>query len=207
MTVRQGSLTTLLLAAFVVAGTAGCESDEAPSTGGVGASYQTLAVQLQNCASTGLDCLQAADCDDAAEQACRDDFHTCRENTRDAYRAFHEAVRACWQTKRECIRDAWSDGGGDWDAGIAAFSACRDEFHACVEVDRPIRPEPGPCMSALRTCVETDVQSAEEGSRRAAFHDCLSAAHECIVNRLPMCDGDEEPEPTDAGPAPTDAGL
>lgn len=167
---------------------AGCSSDPPrESASEVGTAYQALAVQLQNCASNGLDCYQAANCDDAAEQACRDELHACREATRDAYRAYHQAIGNCFRAKLECVHDAWSDGGATSDGGAADFQACRDQFHACVEVDRPIPAEPGPCMSGLRACVETNVQWGEDGSR-AALHDCLSEAHQCIQNRLPMCE-------------------
>jgi hypothetical protein len=168
---------------------AGCTEDEPADTTEVGSTYEALAVQLQNCASNGLDCYQAANCDEAAEQVCRDEFRACREATRDAYRAYHRAIGNCFRAKLECVRDAWTDGGATTDGGEPDFSACRDEFHACIEVDRPIPAEPGPCMSGLRECVQANVQWGEDGSR-AAFHDCLSEAHTCIQNRLPMCDLD-----------------
>lgn len=175
---RASVIAALALGASI----ASCTEDE-PEQTEVGSSFAALATQLQNCASNGLDCYQAANCDEAAEQVCRDDFRACREATRDAYRAYHQAIGNCFRAKLECVHNAWSDGGASTaDGGAAEFEACRDEFHACIEVDRPIPPEPGPCMQGLRECVQSDVQWGEDGSR-AALHDCLSEAHTCIVNR------------------------
>jgi hypothetical protein len=168
----------------------GC-ADQARSDSASGA-YQELGVQLQNCANDAITCLGAANCDDAAEQACREQFHTCREGTRAAYRTFFEAVGQCWSTKRECVagaRDAAiaNDGGAR-----SGHAACRDAFHACVDDNRPVRPGPGPCMQGLRECVQTDVQSGRR-ERRHMIHDCLGEAHQCILDRLPMCDPTEPP--------------
>lgn len=171
-------------------GMAGCTEDEptAEPTTEVGTKYEALAVQLQNCASNALACYQGASCDEAAEQACREEFQACREATRDAYRAYQQAIGNCFRTKLECVRDVWT-GSGTADGGVTDIQGCRDDFQACVEVDRPIPAEPGPCMSGLHQCVQTNVQWGEDGSR-SAFHDCLSDAHMCIQDRLPMCDDD-----------------
>jgi hypothetical protein len=183
----------------------GCGGDEGEST--AGGAYQQLGVQLQNCANDALTCLATANCDDTAEQACRDGFRTCREDTRAAYRAFFESVRQCWSTKLECVaaaRDAGDDTGGadeTADGGApSAHAVCREAFHACIDDNRPIRPEPGPCMQALRECVQTDVQTGRR-ERHRLIRDCLGEAHQCILDRLPMC-GPDEPPAEDAGTAP-----
>jgi hypothetical protein len=205
-----------LLCALGFCASCGDEPEETPTASGA---FQALAVQLQNCSSNALDCLGAANCDATQEQACRDQFRACREETRDAYRAFFEAARQCWADKRECLaaaRDAGeADASDTGDAGANACAECRAAFRGCLDDNRPIRPEPGPCMQALRECVQADAQSggvddaAVDGgesrwSRHRARHrqvrDCLSQAHECIQNRLPMC-GPDEPEPQDAGAA------
>jgi hypothetical protein len=204
---------------FVLGLCTSCGDEPQPSPSASGA-FQALAVQLQNCSSNALDCLGAANCDEAQEQACRDQFRACREETRAAYRAFFEAARQCWADKRECLAAARDAGGADAgdtaDGGTNACAACREAFHGCLDDNRPIRPEPGPCMQALRECVQSDAQSggmddaaADAGQTRSSRHrarhqqvrDCLSQAHECILDRLPMC-GPDEPEPQDAGPAP-----
>jgi hypothetical protein len=165
----------------------GCTELE-PEHTQVGATYSTLAVQLQSCASDALACHRAANCDEAAEQACRQGLRACRDTTRDAYRAFHEAVSACLLDKNECVTDAWGDAGLEGDAGSEQLAACRRELLACVEADRPIPPEPDPCMEGLRECVQARVLGGEDD--RNAFGDCLGQAHACIVNGLPTCQAD-----------------
>ncbi len=185
----------------------GCAGDGGESS--ASGAYQQLGVQLQNCANDAITCLGAANCDDTAQQACRDQFHTCRENTRAAYWAFLESVRQCWSTKMECVaaaRDAGDDSTDDGnadssDGGVpSAHAVCREAFHTCVDDNRPIRPEPGPCMQALRECVQTDVQEGHR-ERHRMIRDCLGEAHQCILDRLPMC-GPDEPPAEDAGTAP-----
>jgi hypothetical protein len=164
----------------------GCNHHDEPSSSSkdVGTAYEELAVQLQNCASNALDCVKAANCDDNAEQACRDEFKACREATRDAYHAFHDAVRDCFASARQCVQNVQDSGAADVDGGVrAAFGVCRDQFKMCVVDNKPMRPEPGPCCSALRECVQND-----ESDKR----DCFEQAHTCFVNRLPMC-GPSEP--------------
>lgn len=202
---RAAWVTSIALACGM--GVSCTEEAQAPSDDSVASSYNALAVQLQNCGNDALDCVGAANCDDAAEQLCRDQFHECRDNTRDAYRAYHEAVRACWQEKLECVREAWGDGGftpAEGDAGTP-FDACKDRFRACVAVDRPLPAEPGPCMSGLRACVEANVEWGEDGSRQA-LRDCLSETHTCIRDRIPMCGPDEPPSDDDAGAEDGDDG-
>ena len=165
----------------------GCTELE-PERTQVGTTYSALAVQLQSCASNALDCHRAANCDDAAEQACRQDLRACRDTARDAYRAFHEAVGACLHDKNECVTEAWGDAGLEGDAGGEQLAACRRELRTCVEADRPIPPEPDPCMERLRECVQARVLGDED--ERSAFGDCLGEAYACIVNRLPMCEAD-----------------
>jgi hypothetical protein len=191
----------LSMALACLLGGVGCEEEpEVANDDSVAGSYQALAAQLQNCASSALTCLQNASCDEAQEQECRDEFRACREGTRDAYRAYHEAVRVCWHDKFECVRDAWSADASTatGEAGTSAFDACKDTFRECVAADRPIPPEPGPCMSGLRACVETNVQWGEDASRQA-FRDCLGEAHACIVDRIPMCGPDDPGADDDAG--------
>jgi hypothetical protein len=174
-----------VFAALACSGLVGCSSHhEVSKSQDVQSAYEELQVQLQNCASNALDCVKAANCDDTAEQACRDEFKACRDATRDAYRAFHDAVKDCFGTARQCVENIQDSGAADVDGGVrAAFGACRDQFKMCVADNRPIRPEPGPCCSALRECVQND-----ENDKR----DCFEQAHTCFVNRLPMC-GPNEP--------------
>jgi hypothetical protein len=181
---RKLSIGTLVgvAAAIACSGLVGCNRHQEAANGEVGSKYEELAVQLQNCASNALDCLKAANCDDAAEQACKDEFHACREATRDAYKAFCGAVKDCFASARECVADVKDSGVADADGGArAAYGACRDQFKACVQENRPIRAPAGPCLQGLRDCVQ-----AGDSDRR----DCLEQAHECFVNRLPMCGPD-----------------
>jgi hypothetical protein len=168
---------------------AGCGEQSQPQGGSdVGDLYQALGVQLQNCASNALDCLGAANCDDAAEQACKDGYRQCRADTRAAYRAYREAVHACWETKWQCVRDA-----GWGDAGAEARSACKEQLRACIAEDRPIRAPAGPCMMALRECVHADSMEGERPSREQV-RDCLGAAHQCVLDRLPDCEPEDMPD-------------
>jgi hypothetical protein len=168
------------VAALTCSGLAGCGQHENASSGtGVGTTYEELAVQLQNCASNALDCVKAANCDDTAEQACRDEFHTCREATRDAYHAFCASVKDCFASARECAGGVRDSGAADADGGVrAAYGACRDQFKMCVDENRPIRAPAGPCMQGLRDCVQGG--TTDRGT-------CFEQAHTCFVNRLPMC--------------------
>ena len=195
----SASRSTVLLAISLATAVLGfgCTGDAEESS--ASGAYQQLGVQLQNCANDALNCLGAANCDDTAEQACRDQFHSCREDTRAAYVAFFEAVRQCWSTKLECVAAA-RDAGDDeaTDGGVpSAHGACREAFHTCVGDNRPIRPAPGPCMQALHECVQTDVEGGRR-ERHRMIHDCVGEAHQCILDRLPMC-GPDEPPAEDAG--------
>lgn len=175
-----------VVAALACGSLIGCNQHAPASESNVGNAYAELQTQLENCGSNALDCLKAANCDQTAEQACRDSFQACRDATRAAYKAFHDAVRECFDSARQCFADV-KDSGVTGDAGTDAFGACRDQFKMCVQDNRPIRPEPGPCMAALRDCVQND-----QNDKR----DCFDQAHQCILDRLPMC-----------GPANTDGGM
>jgi hypothetical protein len=191
----RAAVRTVAAAAFACMGLAGCNHDQSGGDTTAGGSYADLAVQLQNCASDALTCVKAANCDDAAEQVCRDAFKTCRDNTRAAYHAFHDAVKECFGAARECIGDA-RDGGAasePGDGGTNPFGVCRDGFKMCVQDSRPTPPPAGPCLQGLRDCVQAD----EMGTR-----DCLEQAHTCFLNRLPMCGPTPGTEPTPGGGFP-----
>jgi hypothetical protein len=176
------SLTTCAAAIAFASVAAGCsDSDEQREGNDVNGAYQELATQLQNCASDALDCYGAANCDDAREATCRDEFQVCRENTRAAYRAYHEAVHECWAEKWACVSDA-----GFSDAGADARAACRDQLKACVAEDKPLPAPLGPCMQGLRDCVQSDAETGERPSV-SLVHDCLIEAHGCVIDRFPMC--------------------
>ena len=189
--------TTTYALALALALASGCSEHQDRGNSAVNGAYEQLAVQLQNCANDALNCLGAANCDDAAEQACRDGYRACRAETRAAYRAFHAAVRECFATKWECVSDA-----GWGDAGRTERQACREQFHMCVADERPIRAPAGPCLQGLRECVHADAMSGERPGREQV-RDCLSAAHQCVVDRLPMCEPDE---PGEAGAGGASAG-
>lgn len=163
----------------------------APSSGEqsqVGTALQDLGAQLQNCASSALDCVKAADCDKTKEQACRDDFMSCRKANLSALEAFGQAVESCYQTKRQCIADARGNGGagggtavgagGSGGAASSPFELCHEAFRSCVQDNRPQPPAPGPCMQGWHDCIQAGDMTPRQ---------CFDAAHQCFLNRLPMC--------------------
>jgi hypothetical protein len=157
---------------------AGCgnEQNMAPDSR-VDATYEALAGQFRACMSDAAACLKTANCNEAANQACRDQFATCRDAAKAAAEAFHDAVHQCRADARAC----WGDAGSTQDAG-AARHACFDELKMCVASNRPEQAAPPPCVASLRDCIQAD---------DADPHACLMTAHDCFMDSIPpRCDGD-----------------
>jgi hypothetical protein len=157
---------------------AGCGNEQnIPTDKRVDATYEALAGQFRACASNAAACLKSANCDEAANQACRDQFATCRDAAKAAADAFHEAVHQCRADARAC----WGDAGSAQDAG-AARHACFDELKMCVASNKPEQSPAPPCIASLRDCIQAD-----NSDTRA----CLMTAHECFLDSMPpRCDGD-----------------
>jgi hypothetical protein len=171
----------------------GCNgaSTSASSDPSVAGTYEQLGSQLQNCVSSALDCLKAANCDADKDQACRDDFKSCHEQNRAAFQAFGKAVQGCFDTEKMCVADTRGTGGTSGGAAGEAASTgtggasprqmCRQQFSSCVSDSRPIAPAPGPCMQGLKTCV---MDSSNDRMQ------CFDDARTCFMDRLPpRCGG------------------
>lgn len=157
---------------------AGCGNEQTSATDArVDATYEALAGQFRACASDAAACLKTANCDVAANQACRDQFATCRDAAKAAAEAFHAAVHQCRADARSC----WGDAGSAEDAG-AARHACFEELKMCVVSNKPERAPAPPCIAALRDCIQAD---------NADTHACMMTAHQCFLDSMPpRCDGD-----------------
>src|SRR5262245_7122105 len=121
---------------------AGCEK-EVTTDNKVDATYEALAGQFRACASNAMACLKTANCDEAQNQVCRDQFATCRDAARAAAEAFRAAVHECRADARACKSDASdADDGG-------ARAMCRDDLRMCVAAAKPERAADPPCIAAL----------------------------------------------------------
>jgi len=162
-------------AALLIVLSAGCEK-QVQSDNKVDATYEALFGQFRACASTAAACLKTANCDEAQNQVCRDQFATCRDAAKAAAEAFYAAVRECRSDARACKADASdSDDGGE-------RHACHDELRMCVASSKPERAPAPPCIAELRDCIQADMSEPRA---------CMMTAHQCFLDSMPpRCDGD-----------------
>ena len=139
---------------------AACTESSAPvaSDNAVDTAYAALVSDIATCAKEVKTCVDAA-ADDAAVDACREDFSSCREDAGKKHVAkLENAARSCSATHKECVRSA--------EKGEAA--SCQEELRVCLRAARPDRGE------------DDDDAGTKNDARKAARADCLAELHPCV---------------------------
>lgn len=138
---------------------AACAESSAPSMSenAVDTAYAALVSEVASCAKGLKICVDAA-ADDAANDACRADFSSCREAAgKKNVDALAGAARSCSATHKECVRAA-EKGEAD---------SCQDELRVCLRAARPQGDD-------------DDDAGAENNPRKVARADCLDELHPCV---------------------------
>lgn len=168
---------------------AGCGSGDdgaSSKSADLGASYDNLNTDLSICDKARDDCLDAADGNPGAIQACKDERASCADAIKEARTEVHDALRACVATARDCVHAALGDGGFrqlESDAGRSAIRECGDAFRSCVKAALPAIQLP-PCVQTAARCFEA--ASSGDGGR-AAREACAEQFKTCAEAELPPC--------------------
>jgi hypothetical protein len=123
----------------------------------VDAAYAALVSEVASCAKEVRSCVDAAE-DDAAIDACREDFASCRQDAgKKKVDTLAGAARACASSHKTCVQAA--------ERGEA--SGCQEELRVCLRAARPEKDD-------------DDAGAGKNDDRKAARADCLDELHPCV---------------------------